>query len=111
MLPLSPAKGTLCHRGWHSSAKDRVQKRGLAVKVRIHIMLKSNVLDPQGKAVSTALHHLGYTTINDVRQGKYFEIDFCESNTAKARRVAEQMCRDFLANAVTEDFTIDVVGA
>ena len=81
------------------------------MKIRIHIVLKNNVLDPQGKAIADALHSLGYTSLNDVRQGKYLELDLAESNTVKARRIAEQMCRDFLANAVIEDFAIDVVHA
>ena len=81
------------------------------MKIRIHIMLKSNVLDPQGKAVSNALHHLGYTTLTNVRQGKYLEVYLEESNTTTARRLAEQMCKDFLVNTVIEDFTIDVAGA
>ncbi|VBB69355.1 Phosphoribosylformylglycinamidine synthase, PurS subunit [invertebrate metagenome] len=78
------------------------------MKVRIHITLKSKVLDPQGKAVSRALENLGYIGVKDVRQGKYIELDLAESNATKARKIAEQMCRDLLANTVIEDFAVDV---
>lgn len=78
------------------------------MKARVHITLKNGVLDPQGKAVAHALSNLGYAGVNDVRQGKYIELDLAESDARRARETVEQMCLDLLANTVIEDFTIDV---
>ncbi len=82
----------------------------MSVKVRVHITLKEGVLDPQGKAISNALAALGFTGVNDVRQGKYIEIDLDESDPARAREAAEAMCARLLANTVIEDYTIEVSG-
>jgi phosphoribosylformylglycinamidine synthase len=78
------------------------------VRARIHITLKSGVLDPQGTAIRHALLGLGFTGVNEVRQGKYLEIDLAENDPAKAREAVESMCRKLLANAVIEDYTIDI---
>ena len=78
------------------------------MKIRVHVTLKSGVLDPQGKAISNALGSLGFSGINNVRQGKFIEIDVAESNSDKARAVAESMCRKLLANTVIEDYQIDL---
>jgi phosphoribosylformylglycinamidine synthase len=79
------------------------------LKVKIHITLKTGVLDPQGKAVQHALGSLGFAGVNDVRQGKYIELDLSETDPAKARDVAEQMCKGLLANTVIENYAIDLV--
>ncbi len=80
------------------------------MKARVHITLKDGVLDPQGKAVAQALASLGFAGVNDVRQGKYIEIDLDESDPARAREALEDMCRKLLANTVIEDYAIDVAG-
>jgi len=82
----------------------------VSVKVRVHITLKNGVLDPQGKAISNALGALGFAGVNDVRQGKYIEIDLDESDPDKARAAAESMCTRLLANTVIEDYAIEVGG-
>jgi phosphoribosylformylglycinamidine synthase len=79
------------------------------VKAKIHITLKTGVLDPQGKAVQHALAGLGYRGIDDVRQGKYIELDLNETDPAQARDSVERMCRDLLANTVIENYTIDLI--
>lgn len=80
------------------------------MKARIHISLKNGVLDPQGKAIETALHGLGFETAQNVRQGKMIELDVEAANEAEAKTIAEQMCQKLLANPVMEKYTIDVVG-
>ena len=79
-----------------------------AVKAKIHITLKTGVLDPQGKAVEHALASLGFGGVNEVRQGKYIELDLAETDRAKAQDTVERMCRVLLANLVIENFTIDL---
>ena len=78
------------------------------MKIRVHVTLKNGVLDPQGKAISNALGNLGFAGINNVRQGKFIEIDVAEDNPDKAREAAEAMCRKLLANTVIEDYQIDL---
>ena len=78
------------------------------MKIRVHVALKNGVLDPQGKAISNALGSLGFAGINNVRQGKFIEIDVAENNPDKAREAAETMCRKLLANTVIEDYQIDL---
>jgi phosphoribosylformylglycinamidine synthase subunit PurS len=79
------------------------------MKARIKITLKNGVLDPQGKAIQNALASLGFTGINDVRQGKYIEVDLAESNEASARELLERMCRELLANTVIENYAYELV--
>ncbi len=78
------------------------------MKVRVHITLKNGVLDPQGKAISNALGSMGFSGINEVRQGKYIEIDIAEDDPTKAQSSVEEMCRKLFANTVIEDYQIDL---
>jgi phosphoribosylformylglycinamidine synthase len=78
------------------------------VKIRVHITLKNGVLDPQGKAISNALGSLGFDGVNDVRQGKFIELDIAETDEARARDTVDSMCRKLLANTVIEDYRIDL---
>jgi phosphoribosylformylglycinamidine synthase subunit PurS len=78
------------------------------VKARIHITLKSGVLDPQGKAIQHALGALGFNGIDGVRQGKYIEIELSETDPAKAEAEVEAMCRKLLANTVIENYAIEL---
>ena len=78
------------------------------MKARIHITLKSGVLDPQGKAVRNSLGALGFDGVEKVRQGKYMEIDLQETDEGKARSAIEAMCEKLLANTVIEDYSIDI---
>ena len=79
------------------------------MKARIHITLKSGVLDPQGRAIANALHALGFDSVDDVRQGKYIEVDLKESDKSKAKTAVDQMCGKLLANTVIENYAIDLV--
>jgi phosphoribosylformylglycinamidine synthase len=78
------------------------------MKARIHVTLKAGVLDPQGKAIGQALKHLGFSGVEDVRQGKYFELALEAADMQSAREELDSMCRKLLANTVIENFSIDV---
>ena len=76
------------------------------MKISVIITLKKDVLDPQGKVIQQALDGMGYNDINEVRQGKYFEIDIKESDSKKAKEKVEEMCKKLLANLVIENYKI-----
>ena len=76
------------------------------MKISVIITLKKDVLDPQGKVIHQTLGGMGFEDINEVRQGKYFEIDTNESDKKKAEAKVEEMCKKLLANLVIEDFKI-----
>jgi phosphoribosylformylglycinamidine synthase subunit PurS len=78
------------------------------VKVLVTVMLKSGVLDPQGRAIAHALGTLGFTGVKDVRAGKLLEIELAETDPEKARAAAEEMARKLLANTVIESFKVVV---
>jgi phosphoribosylformylglycinamidine synthase len=79
------------------------------MKAKVHVTLKSGVLDPQGTAIAHALGNLGFTGIGDVRQGKLIEIDIAERDRAKAQAAVKQMCEKLLANTVIENYAIELV--
>ena len=76
------------------------------MKISVVITLKKDVLDPQGKVIHQTLEGMGFEGINEVRQGKYFEIDTKENDKKKAEVKVEEMCKKLLANLVIEDFQI-----
>ena len=80
------------------------------MKARVHITLKNGVLDPQGKAIEHALGGLGFAGIEDVRQGKYIELELAETDADAARTSLEAMCEKLLANTVIENYEIDLDG-
>mgnify|MGYP000704617553 FL=1 len=76
------------------------------MKISVIVTLKKDVLDPQGKTIKKALESMSFKNVNDVRQGKYFEIDIDEKNQKKAEEKIEQMCKKLLVNLVIEDYKI-----
>lgn len=78
--------------------------------VKVHVTLKNGVLDPQGKAIEHTLGSLGFSGVNDVRQGKFIELNISESDADKARAQVDEMCKKLLANTVIENYTIDIEG-
>ena len=76
------------------------------MKISAIITLKKDVLDPQGKVIHQTLDGMGFNDINEVRQGKYFEIETKESNSKKAKDKVEEMCKKLLANLVIENYKI-----
>ena len=76
------------------------------MKISVVITLKKDVLDPQGKVIHQTLDGMGFEGIDQIRQGKYFEIDTKESDKKKAEAKVEEMCKKLLTNLVIEDYKI-----
>lgn len=76
------------------------------IKARIVVTLKNGVLDPQGKAIEGALGHLGFEGVDQVRQGKVFDIALDSEDRAAAEKQLSEMCDKLLANTVIEDYSI-----
>ena len=81
------------------------------MKARVHVTLKNGVLDPQGKAVQHALSALGFEGIDDVRQGKFIELELSETDANAARARVTDMCENLLANTVIENYAIEIADA
>lgn len=78
------------------------------MKAKIHITLKNGVLDPQGKAIAGTLGALGFGGIDDVRQGKYIEIDLKQTSKEEAHKAVDAMCAKLLANTVIENYRFEL---
>ncbi|HCX66312.1 phosphoribosylformylglycinamidine synthase subunit PurS [Parvibaculum sp.] len=78
------------------------------MKARIKVTLKNGVLDPQGKAIEGALGSLGFSGIESVRQGKFFEVELAETDPAKARAAIDEMSKKLLANTVIENYAVEI---
>ena len=78
------------------------------MKISATVTLKKEVLDPQGKVVSQTLKNMGYDSIVNVRQGKYFDIELNENDKEKAKKIAEEICKKLLTNVVIENYTINL---
>ena len=76
------------------------------MKIKVIVTLKNGVLDPQGKAIQQTLNGMGFSEVNEVRQGKYFDIDVNEKDEQKAKIKVEDMCKQLLANLVIENYKI-----
>jgi len=78
------------------------------VKTRVFVTLKPSVFDPQGKTIADALQSMGYAAVQDVRQGKYFELDVDAGSADEARSVAAEVADKLLANPVIERYRVEV---
>jgi len=78
------------------------------MKTRVFVTLKPSVFDPQGNTITEALHQMGYTSVGDVRQGKYFELDVDATTADEAKTVAAEVAHKLLANPVIESYRIEV---
>ena len=78
------------------------------MKAKVFVTLKPSILDPQGKTIAEALHTLGYGTVQDVRQGKYFELDVDATDAEQARTLAAEVADRLLANPVIENYRVEV---
>ena len=80
------------------------------MRTRVFVTLKPSVFDPQGTTVTDALHTLGYASVKDVRQGKYFELNIDATSSDEARRLASEAADKLLANPVIESYRVEVDG-
>ena len=76
------------------------------MKIKVIVTLKNGVLDPQGKAIQQTLNGMGFNDVQNVRQGKYFDIEIDEVDETKAKNKVDEMCKKLLANLVIEDYEI-----
>ena len=76
------------------------------MKIKVVVTLKNGVLDPQGKAIQQTLNGMGFSEVNEIRQGKYFDIEVGETDENKAKTKVDEMCKKLLANLVIEDYKI-----
>jgi len=77
------------------------------LKVLVTVTLKKDVLDPQGKVVRQTLKNMGYNEIENVRQGKYFEIGLNVNDKNKAEKIVQEICNKLLVNTIIENYTIN----
>ncbi len=80
------------------------------MKAKVYVTLKPSVLDPQGKAIHHSVELMGFERVEDIRQGKYFEIELDSTlSPEEAKNSAEKIARDVLANPVIEDYRVELV--
>lgn len=78
------------------------------MRARVFVTLKPSVFDPQGRTIADALQSLGYTSVEDVRQGKYFELDLGATSASEARALAAEVADKLLANPVIESYRVEI---
>ena len=79
------------------------------MKFSVTVTLKKDVLDPQGKVVQNTLQNLGMDNLKNIRQGKYFEIETSDTDSEKAEKKIDEMCKKLLANLIIEDYKINQI--
>jgi phosphoribosylformylglycinamidine synthase subunit PurS len=77
-------------------------------RARVFVTLKPSVFDPQGRTIAEALHSMGYGSVGDVRQGKYFELDVTADSNDAAKAVAAEVSHKLLANPVIESYRVEI---
>ena len=77
------------------------------MKFSVTVVLKKDVLDPQGKVVQNTLNNLGMSDLKSIRQGKFFEIEIDEKDQNKAETKVDEMCKKLLVNLIIEDYKIN----
>ena len=78
------------------------------MKARVFVTLKPSVFDPQGRTIADALHSMGYSGVEDVRQGKYFELELDAESADRARSIASEVADKLLANPVIESYRVEI---
>ncbi|MBH70894.1 MAG: Phosphoribosylformylglycinamidine synthase subunit PurS [Alphaproteobacteria bacterium MarineAlpha6_Bin6] len=76
------------------------------MKVKIEVMLRDAILDPQGNTIKKSLNSLGFKNVKNVRQGKLIEVDLNSNSPIKEKKKIEKMCEDVLTNSLTEKYKI-----
>ena len=79
------------------------------MKAKIHVTLKSGILDPQGRAIQQSLTTLGFSSVSDVRVGKLLEVELEDTDQKQAELQLKAMCEKLLANTVIEDYRFELV--
>ena len=87
----------------------RLNSKKNKLKFAVTVTLKKDVLAPQGKVVQQTLKNMGMMTLQNLRQGKYFEIDIKDDNEENAKSKVDEMCKKLLVNLIIEDFTISKI--
>ena len=77
------------------------------MKFSVTVVLKKDVLDPQGKVIQNTLNNLGMSDLKSIRQGKFFEIEIDEQDQKKAESKVDDMCKKLLVNLIIEDYKIN----
>ena len=77
------------------------------MKVRVHVMPKDGLLDPQGEAINIALINMGFAEVQNVRQGKVIELELEGADKIVIKNRVEDMCQKLLANSVIESFHVE----
>ena len=80
----------------------------MPLKARVFVTLKPSVFDPQGRAITESLHSMGYPAVDDVRQGKYFELELAADSASAATALAAEVADKVLANPVIESYRIEI---
>jgi phosphoribosylformylglycinamidine synthase subunit PurS len=80
------------------------------MRAQVFVTLKRGVLDPQGKAIEHSLHSLGFEEVQEVRLGKYVDLQLRDGDRDAAAKRLDEMCRQLLANGVIEDYRYEIVG-
>jgi phosphoribosylformylglycinamidine synthase len=80
------------------------------MRARVFVTLKPSVFDPQGRTITEALHSMGYTSVEDVRQGKYFEVEVAAATADEARALVSEIAHRLLANPVIESYRVELNG-
>ena len=78
------------------------------MRARVFVTLKKSVFDPQGHTIADALHSMGYGNVDDVRQGKYFELDLATNDAGQAKALASEVADKLLANPVIESYRVEI---
>jgi phosphoribosylformylglycinamidine synthase len=79
------------------------------MKAKIFVTLKNGILDPQGRAIQQSLHSLGFSTVEEVRIGKFMELDLNETDSTSMETKIKAMCEKLLANTVIEDYQYEIL--
>ena len=79
------------------------------MKVKIEVMLRDAILDPQGNTIKKSLNNLGFKNIKNVRQGKLIEVVLNSNSSTKEKKNIEKMCEDVLTNSLTEEYKIKIL--
>ena len=78
------------------------------MRARVYVTLKKSVFDPQGKTIHDALRSMGYSSVADVRQGKFFEVALDGVTLEAGRKAVEEIAAKVLANPVIESYRVEV---